>query len=220
MEIKPIETMYNGYRFRSRLEARWAVFFDAAGIEYQYEPEGFEVNFDGKIYRYLPDFYLPQFDKYVEVKPNKQKLLEDSEKLSVMIDWGATPISRGLIILGQIPYYANADGIPEFNYIFWSDGVASSYVSFLFSMKIGELFVSKSIWDIQSAPDFPKFAIDEFWKNSNDLYRLSQPSIEYTIGNHVFVFDLSDMEFAITNKILIPAFTKARQARFEHGECP
>ena len=27
--IKPIETNYKGYRFRSRLEARWAVFFDA-----------------------------------------------------------------------------------------------------------------------------------------------------------------------------------------------
>ena len=27
--IKAIETVYNGYRFRSRLEARWAVFFDA-----------------------------------------------------------------------------------------------------------------------------------------------------------------------------------------------
>lgn len=24
MDIKPIETLYNGYRFRSRLEARWA----------------------------------------------------------------------------------------------------------------------------------------------------------------------------------------------------
>ena len=31
-EIKAIETYYKGYRFRSRLEARWAVFFDAAGI--------------------------------------------------------------------------------------------------------------------------------------------------------------------------------------------
>lgn len=51
--IKPIETEYKGYRFRSRLEARWAVFFDALGIEYQYEPEGFELP-SGK--RYLPDF--------------------------------------------------------------------------------------------------------------------------------------------------------------------
>ena len=59
MEIKAIETVYNGYRFRSRLEARWAVFFDAAGIKYEYEPEGFETNEGTK---YLPDFYLPEYD--------------------------------------------------------------------------------------------------------------------------------------------------------------
>jgi hypothetical protein len=28
MSAKAIETHYKGYRFRSRLEARWAVFFD------------------------------------------------------------------------------------------------------------------------------------------------------------------------------------------------
>ena len=54
--IKAIETRYRGYRFRSRLEARWAVFFDAARIPYQYEPEGFQLS-DGTLY--LPDFYLP-----------------------------------------------------------------------------------------------------------------------------------------------------------------
>jgi len=64
MDIKPIETVYNGYRFRSRLEARWAVFFDAMGIKYEYEPEGFEV--DGE--KYLPDFYLPEIETYVEIK--------------------------------------------------------------------------------------------------------------------------------------------------------
>ena len=30
---QPIETMYRGYRFRSRLEARWAVFFTAAASD-------------------------------------------------------------------------------------------------------------------------------------------------------------------------------------------
>ena len=55
-EIKPIETIYDGYRFRSRLEARWAVFFNTAGIRYRYEPEGFMLS-DGSWY--LPDFYLP-----------------------------------------------------------------------------------------------------------------------------------------------------------------
>ena len=54
-DIRAIETSYDGYRFRSRLEARWAVFFNAAGIEYQYEPEGFILE-DGSWY--LPDFYL------------------------------------------------------------------------------------------------------------------------------------------------------------------
>ena len=59
-----IQTNYKGYHFRSRLEARWAVFFDAAGMKWEYEPEGFDVN--GRAY--LPDFYLPEFGCYFEVK--------------------------------------------------------------------------------------------------------------------------------------------------------
>lgn len=54
-QIKTIETQYKGYRFRSRLEARWAVFLDAIGWRWEYEPEGFELS-DGT--RYLPDFLL------------------------------------------------------------------------------------------------------------------------------------------------------------------
>ena len=54
--IKAIETIYNNYRFRSRLEARWAVFFDAIGIKYEYEVEGYDING----VRYLPDFWLPE----------------------------------------------------------------------------------------------------------------------------------------------------------------
>lgn len=76
MDLKPIETIYNGYKFRSRLEARWAVFFDTLGVEYEYEPEGFELP-SGK--RYLPDFRVKcwgkrghidnkPFDLYIEVK--------------------------------------------------------------------------------------------------------------------------------------------------------
>jgi len=64
MKIRPIQTKYRGYHFRSRREARWAVFFDAAKIRWEYEPEGFDV--DGTAY--LPDFYLPDMDCYFEVK--------------------------------------------------------------------------------------------------------------------------------------------------------
>lgn len=62
---EPIETRYKGYRFRSRLEARWAVFFDALAIPWDYELEGFYC--DGGMY--LPDFYLPSIGCYAEVKP-------------------------------------------------------------------------------------------------------------------------------------------------------
>lgn len=54
MQHRAIETRYKGYRFRSRLEARWAVFFDSLGLKWEYEPEGFELPSG----RYLPDFYL------------------------------------------------------------------------------------------------------------------------------------------------------------------
>ena len=63
--IMPIQTAYNGYRFRSRLEARWAVFFGALDVRYDYEHEGFAYG-DGN---YLPDFSLPELRCFVEVKP-------------------------------------------------------------------------------------------------------------------------------------------------------
>lgn len=64
MSIKPIETKYNGFKFRSRLEARWAIFLDMIGLRYEYEIEGFEMNG----IRYLPDFYIPSLDRWFEIK--------------------------------------------------------------------------------------------------------------------------------------------------------
>lgn len=63
--LKPIETHYRGYRFRSRLEARWAVFMDALGVAWTYEVEGFDLGVAGL---YLPDFWLPQIECWVEIK--------------------------------------------------------------------------------------------------------------------------------------------------------
>lgn len=63
--MKPIATTYNGIRFRSRLEARVALMLDTHGIEWHYEPEGYELS-DGT--RYLPDFWLPRIRTYIEVK--------------------------------------------------------------------------------------------------------------------------------------------------------
>jgi len=73
MPIKPIETRAYGHRFRSRLEARWAVAFTEAAIEWQYEPEGFDLGDAGF---YLPDFWLPQVQTWAEVKPDCPSDLE------------------------------------------------------------------------------------------------------------------------------------------------
>jgi hypothetical protein len=63
--IKPIETRWNGYRFRSRLEARWAVFFERLGLRWEYEPEGFVLP-SGRYY--LPDFKIHGIG-WFEIKP-------------------------------------------------------------------------------------------------------------------------------------------------------
>jgi hypothetical protein len=68
-----IPTAYRGYRFRSRLEARWAVFLDAIGIKFEYEVEGFEL---GRGIRYLPDFLLTDMDLWLEVKGERPALSE------------------------------------------------------------------------------------------------------------------------------------------------
>lgn len=65
MNIKSLNTVWNGYNFRSRLEARWAMFFDAMGWDYLYEPQGYALDNGDK---YLPDFYLPDFMTFLEVK--------------------------------------------------------------------------------------------------------------------------------------------------------
>jgi hypothetical protein len=67
LDIKPIETRYAGCRFRSRLEARWAVVFDHLGLRWEYEPEGYVLPSG----TYLPDFrlHLPAGAVWLEIKP-------------------------------------------------------------------------------------------------------------------------------------------------------
>lgn len=60
---KAIPTQYRGTNFRSRLEARWASFFDQCGFQWEYEP----FDLDG----WIPDFHISgkTGSLLVEVKP-------------------------------------------------------------------------------------------------------------------------------------------------------
>lgn len=92
MAIAAIETTYAGCRFRSRLEARWAVFLDRLDIQWEYEPQGYE--FDGQ--RYLPDFHLPAMGIDVEVKGVMDET--SAGKLTRFAHHGKT-----ILVLGDVP---------------------------------------------------------------------------------------------------------------------
>ena len=99
--LTPIKTEFNGTVFDSRLEARWAIFFYKLGIKYKYEPVELTLS-DGV--RYTPDFWLPDFRCFFEVKSANVKnaakeRMRAEQKIadSKGIDWG------GIITYGD-PY--------------------------------------------------------------------------------------------------------------------
>lgn len=57
-------TVYKGIKMRSGLEAEFAKQLDEAGIPWQYEPRRFNLSWC----TYVPDFYLPETDTWVECK--------------------------------------------------------------------------------------------------------------------------------------------------------
>lgn len=90
--IKAIQTRYDDYYFRSRQEARFAVWLNALNIPYRYEHQGFDL---GNGVFYLPDFYLSSLEIWVEIKGkapspgeiNKAALLSQQQADPVHITW-------------------------------------------------------------------------------------------------------------------------------------
>lgn len=206
-DIKPIETYYNGYRFRSRLEARWAVFFDAFGVEYEYEPEGLIVANDEY---YLPDFYLPYFKSYFEVKRAPQKIdrsrlpLEEGYDSAIRkIRWGSyTDSWAGIIAFGD-PY-------DHYMWIFCQDIGESSAGTYDAPVVFGK------------HPDTGEPVLVS-WNDPGDRYFIN------SFDHHEIIPMTTDYEYHSLNCAkgniyisddVIKAELAARQARFEHGETP
>lgn len=110
--MKAIETHYAGCRFRSRLEARWAVFFDTYRIRWEYEPQGFVcsrrlTNWGSEdTFPYLPDFWLPDYGMYAEVKgeltPPVLTKLADAVA-SISDNYGGPLDNNDFLFLGPVP---------------------------------------------------------------------------------------------------------------------
>lgn len=108
--ITAIETAFNGVKYRSRNEARWGIFLSCLGIEFEYEPEGYEIKIGDETIRYLPDFFIPKSDRfcqdlYLEIKPsNTDVIISDYDEKKVVLFARYKPIT----ILGSInDYIAN-----------------------------------------------------------------------------------------------------------------
>lgn len=103
--MKAIETRIYGRRFRSRLEARWAVFFTTLNLKWEYEPEGFDL--DGEAY--LPDFrvWTPQNRvTWYEVKPAHVEVDGKFEKFHAALEASiqspcADSIPRAMLLSGD-----------------------------------------------------------------------------------------------------------------------
>ena len=97
MAPSSLETVYAGKLFRSRLEARWAVFMDAAGIEWIYEATWLETPFGN----WLPDFQLTD-GRWVEVKGR----LSPNEHLRLLLlaqAVGGCEVGQDTVVLGHLP---------------------------------------------------------------------------------------------------------------------
>lgn len=96
-----IPTNYKGVQYRSRLEAKWACFFDLLGWPYQYEP----YDLDG----YIPDFAIMfRSPLLVEVKP-VLSIDEVLQKCAKPISAAWNENRRVLIAGGGIGYHGGQE---------------------------------------------------------------------------------------------------------------
>jgi hypothetical protein len=74
----PVVPSSDGTRFAHASERQFARLLDFYQIEWQYEPRSFDLEWDAEgnaTQRFTPDFYLPQFDLYIEITTLSQKLV-------------------------------------------------------------------------------------------------------------------------------------------------
>lgn len=221
--IKSIETYYKGYLCRSRTEARWMVAFDRAGIEYEYEPEGFDLGKPGK---YLPDFYLPQFNSYAEVKGRtfsleeieKAKALSIQSKKSVLFLPGQ-PARKGYWYIHPFDYalkdeYIHTSKLPYALKEYFAGSYSNIPVKWLSQYKAR----NRGVWS--SNEDFMLLLIDIF--NPRTKFCFIKGDCQ-TVGRwNDRIFD--EKEYIFSSPCVLEgvdesdsiAVRKSRSARFEH----
>lgn len=191
--IKAIETVYNGYRFRSRLEARWAVFFDALGVKYEYEKEGFDL---GEAGWYLPDFWLPELKCWIEIKGQEPTEREEAVASRLAVQSGAdTYLFWGPV---EVPFILHGNGGMA-----W-DGCGPAF------------------WYSPSGEERGHTDAGYWWCECPVCHKLTiqfEGRVDRITCNCPEAAKRS-VAYACATPRIMAAYTAARQARFEHGETP
>lgn len=103
-----------GRRFRSTTEARWATFLTFLDVPWEYEPETYDL---GPLGWYLPDFWIPTLDMFLEVKPSRDASADEIAKVQALAD---RPGRRAAIAHGfgmPIDYFAGRAGFVTFDIV-------------------------------------------------------------------------------------------------------
>lgn len=214
MTIKAIETQYKGYRFRSRLEARWAVFFDVLGIQWEYEPEGFDLT-DAYLDHLIQDYevQLQWYNEGIRDRPPEEPEVDTSLSMWYLPDF----YLRGLDEWVEIKPYKDCQP--------WMDDIRHQ----IFPKPLIVLFGLPGAVSTDQYYDSPPYAGAI---NCDSPYYLCECPDCGALG---FQFDgrsarnkhlpscaamTGDKGYNADSPRIIAAEKAARSARFEHGESP
>lgn len=199
--ITAIQTTYRGYKFRSRTEARWAVFFEALGYCWEYEAEGYVLE-DGT--HYLPDFFIHTLQGeafYVEIKGSN--VTQDPKWESFM---------KSISKMSDMEYRSSLVSGTPYSYFLDRDNYYKKYVC----PRCGS-FVDESEVNIQrnGYSYLYCFSCDEETPCGADHPLHDDGLTPYKPHKGQIEFDTNNW-----HRKLGAALNKSRAARFEHGESP
>lgn len=205
---RAIETSYAGHRFRSRLEARWAVFFDHLNIKWQFEPQGYVI--DGR--PYLPDFWLPEIKLWVEVKGSMG--LTDFRTVLCAAAFGGLPDGPDATCVPEVFRDTYQDRILLLGPI---PPIEPAPIHVRLDMVNDLVFASGAVWtqiERHGKPGpFKPFQLGSprstaMWFSTRAEQKVGPVPITY------------DQPGRLLHPKVVAAYEAAASARFEHGESP
>jgi len=191
-----IPTRYNNNEYRSRIEARWAAWFDMVGWSFEYEP----IDLPG----WIPDFIIKgkKFELLVEVKSSTTLDAFDFKKMrSALKQSGNT---NEILLLGRNPLLPLPDSEhtadhrthigwlwgPEMG-LAWEEGCEYDYapgpgIAVEHFQRLGIAHYWSSYQDritdgydgnLSLGPCYTEEVIDSLWKQAGNITRWRRPNV-------------------------------------------